>query len=152
MKVTADQIRKLREKTGAPIIRVKRVLEEVEGDEKKAEKILKKEGFEKASKRSDRETPQGLIETYVHHSGKVASVIELLCETDFVARNKLFRELAHDLALQLASMGAKDAKELEKQEFIKDPSKKVSDLVREVIAKTGENIRIGRIFRIELGK
>ena len=152
MKVTADQIRKLREKTGAPIIRVKRVLEEVEGDEKKAEKILKKEGFEKASKRSDRETPQGLIETYVHHSGKVASVIELLCETDFVARNKLFRELAHDLALQLASMGAKDVKELEKQEFIKDPSKKVSDLVREVIAKTGENIRIGRIFRIELGK
>jgi len=152
MKVTADQIRKLREKTGAPIIRVKRVLEEVGGDEKKAEKILKKEGFEKASKRSDRETPQGLIETYVHHSGKVASVIELLCETDFVARNKLFRELAHDLALQLASMGAKDAKELEKQEFIKDPSKKVSDLVREVIAKTGENIRIGRIFRIELGK
>ena len=152
MKVTADQIRKLREKTGAPMIRVKKVLVEVKGDNQKAEKILKKEGFEKASKRDERETSQGLIETYVHHSGKVASVVELLCETDFVARNKLFRELAHNLALQVASMGAKDAKELEKQEFIRDPSKKISDLVREVITKTGENIRIGRIFRIELGK
>lgn len=152
MKVTADQIRKLREKTGAPMIRVKKVLVEVKGDNQKAEKILKKEGFEKASKRGERETSQGLIETYVHHSGKVASIVELLCETDFVARNKLFRELAHNLALQVASMGAKDAKELEKQEFIRDPSKKISDLVREVITKTGENIRIGRIFRIELGK
>ena len=152
MKVTADQIRKLREKTGAPMIRVKKVLVEVKGDNQKAEKILKKEGFEKASKRDERETSQGLIETYVHHSGKVASIVELLCETDFVARNKLFRELAHNLALQVASMGAKDAKELEKQEFIRDPSKKISDLVREVITKTGENIRIGRIFRIELGK
>jgi len=152
MKVTADQIRKLREKTGAPMVRVKKVLVEVKGDNQKAEKILKKEGFEKASKRGERKTSQGLIETYVHHSGKVASVVELLCETDFVARNKLFRELAHNLTLQVASMGAKDAKELEKQEFIRDPSKKISDLVREVITKTGENIRIGRIFRIELGK
>ncbi|MCK4588290.1 elongation factor Ts [Candidatus Woesebacteria bacterium] len=152
MKVTADQIRKLREKTGAPMVRVKKVLVEVKGDDQKAEKILKKEGFEKAGKRGERETSQGLIETYVHHSGKVASVVELLCETDFVARNKLFRELAHNLTLQVASMGAKDAKELGKQEFIRDPSKKISDLVREVITKTGENIRIGRIFRIELGK
>lgn len=134
------------------MIRVKKVLVEVKGDNQKAEKILKKEGFEKASKRGERETSQGLIETYVHHSGKVASIVELLCETDFVARNKLFRELAHNLTLQVASMGAKDAKELEKQEFIRDPSKKISDLVREVITKTGENIRIGRIFRIELGK
>ncbi len=152
MKITADQIRKLREATGAPVLRTKKVLEEVKGDEKKAEKILKKEGFAKASKRKDRETSQGVVETYVHHSGKVASVIEVLCETDFVARNKLFKELAHNLALQVASMEAKDAKELEKQEFIRDPKKKISDLVKEVIAKTGENVRIGRIFRIELGK
>ncbi len=152
MKITADQIRKLREATGAPVLRTKKVLEEVKGDEKKAEKILKKEGFAKASKRKDRKTSQGVVETYVHHSGKVASIVEVLCETDFVARNKLFKELAHNLALQVASMGAKDAKELEKQEFIRDPKKKISDLVKEVIAKTGENVRIGRIFRIELGK
>lgn len=152
MKITADQIRKLREATGAPVLRTKKVLEEVKGDEKKAEKILKKEGFAKASKRKDRETSQGVVETYVHHSGKVASVVEVLCETDFVARNKLFKELAHNLALQVASMKAKDAKELEKQKFIRDSKKKISDLVKEVIAKTGENVRIGRIFRIELGK
>lgn len=151
-KLDVELIRELRKKTGAPIVRVKEVLEEVDGDKKKAEKILKKEGFEKAAKRKRRETSQGLIETYVHHSGKVASVVELLCETDFVARNKIFKTLAHDLALQVASMEAEDAEELKEQEFIKDPEKKVGDLVKEAIAKTGENIRIGRVFRIELGK
>lgn len=150
-KISANMIRKVRDATGAPMLRVKKVLEETKGDTKKAESILRKEGFEKAAKKAGRQTSQGLIETYVHHSGKIASVVELLCETDFVAKNKLFRELAHDLALQVASMGAKDSKELEKQEFIKDPSKKVSDLVKEVIAKTGENIRIGRVYKIELG-
>jgi len=152
IKITADQIRKLKEETGAPVIRAKKVLEEVRGDEKKASEILRQEGFEKAAKRQGRETSQGAIETYVHHSGKVASVIELLCETDFVARNELFKALAHDLALQVASMGAKDAADLAGQDFIKDPTKKVGDLVKEVIAKTGENIRIGRVFRVELGQ
>ena len=152
MKIDFDTIRKLREETGAPVIRVKKVLEEVNGDEKKAFEILQKEGFEKAAKREGRETSQGLLETYIHHSGKIASVVELLCETDFVARNELFKSLAHDLALQVASIGAKDADELLEQEFIKDPSKKVGDLVKEVIAKTGENVRVGRIFRVELGE
>lgn len=152
MKISFDTIRKLKEETGAPVIRVKKVLEEVEGDEKKAFEILQKEGFEKAAKREGRDTSQGLIETYMHHSGKVASMVELLCETDFVARNELFKNLAHDLALQVASLGAKDSEELMEQEFIKDPTKKVKDLVKEVIAKTGENVRVGRIFRVELGE
>lgn len=151
-KISMDQIRKLREKTGAPVVRAKKVLEEVKGDEKKAEKILKKEGFEKAAKRSDRATEQGIIATYNHHNQKVVAVVELFCETDFVARNDLFKELAHNLAMQTASMKAEDAKELEEQDYIKDPSKKVSELVKEVIAKTGENIRIGRVIRVELGK
>ena len=151
-KITIEQIRKLRESTGAPVIRAKKVLEEVGGDMKKAEKILRKEGFEKAAKRSGRATEQGIIATYNHHNQKVVGVVELFCETDFVARNDLFVELAHNLAMQTASMKAKDAEELEKQEFIKDPSKKVSELVKEVIAKTGENIRIGRVNRIELGE
>lgn len=151
-KIDTKLIKDLREKTGAPIIRVKEVLEEQKGDVKRAEKILKKEGFEKAAKRKGRETSQGVIETYVHHSGKVASVVELMSETDFVSRNEVFRGLAHDLALQVASMGAKDAEELKEQDYIKDPKKKVGNLVKEAIAKTGENIRIGRIFRIELGK
>ena len=150
-KISLDLIRKLKEETGAPVIRVKKVLEEVGGDEKKAFGILQKEGFEKAAKKEGRETSQGLIETYIHHSGKVAALVELFCETDFVARNELFRNLAHELALQVASMGAKSAEELSSQEFIKDPTKKVSDLVKEVIAKTGENVRVGRIYRVELG-
>lgn len=152
MKINIDQIRKLRDQTGAPVIRAKKVLEEVGGDDKKAFEILHKEGFEKAAKKSSRVTSQGKIFSYVHHTGKIASFVELFCETDFVARNELFEALGKDLSMQAASMSAKDSDELSGQEFIKDPTKKVGDLVKEVIAKTGENIRIGRVFRIELGK
>jgi Translation elongation factor Ts len=149
MKITADQVRKLKEESGAPVMRVKKVLEEQNGNEKKALEILQKEGFEKAAKREGRETSQGKIFTYVHHTGKVGSMVELLCETDFVARNELFEALGKDLALQLASMGEKD---FLKQDFIKDPSKKISDLIQQVIAKTGENIKLGRISRVALGE
>ena len=152
MKVSIDQIKKIRELTGAPVVRVKSVLEEVGGDENKAFKKLNKEGFEKLDMRQDRETKQGLVYAYTHHSGKVASIVEVLCETDFVARNEIFKGLVHDLALQIASMNPKDVKELEKQEFIKDPSKKILDLVKEVRVKTGENIRLGRFSRISLGE
>lgn len=152
LKINVDLIRKLKEQTGAPVIRAKKVLEEVGGDEKKAFAILQKEGFEKAADKENRETSQGLIETYVHHSGKVASIVEVFCETDFVARNELFKGLAHDLALQVASMEAEDSEDLLKQDFIKDPTKKVGELVKSVIAKTGENVRVGRIARFELGK
>ena len=152
MKISTDLIKKLREETGAPIIRVKKVLEEFDGDEVKALELLRKEGFEKAEKRTERTTSQGKIFSYVHHTGKVASLVEMLCETDFVARNELFEILGKDLCLQVASVEAKDSEELMSQEFIKDPSKKVLDLVKEVIAKTGENVRVGRIVRVELGK
>lgn len=151
MKITTDMIRKLREATGAPVMRVKKVLEEV-GSEKKAEEILKKEGFEKAAKREGRETSQGVVVSYAHHSGKIVATVELLCETDFVAKNELFGKLAYDLAMQVASMNPKNTKELESQEFIKDPARTISDLVKEVIAKTGENVKIGRFTRMELGK
>lgn len=152
MKISVELIKKVRKDTGAPVIRVKKILEEFKGDEKKAVELLKKEGFEKVAKREGRKTSQGLVEVYSHHSGKVASMVELLCETDFVARNELFKVLAHDLALQIASLDPKNVNDLLKQDFIKDPSKKISDLVKDVIVKTGENIRIGRIFRIELAK
>lgn len=148
-KISIELIKKLKEETGAPIIRVKKVLEEFDGNEKKAFEILQKEGFEKAAKREGRQTSQGKVFVYAHHTGKVVAVVELFSETDFVARNSLFEELGKDIAMQAASMGEKD---IEKQEFIKDPSKKVSDLIRAVIAKTGENIRLGRVLRVELGK
>ena len=148
-KIDVNLIKKLREETGAPITRVKKVLEEFKGDEKKALEVLRKEGFEKAAGKSERATGQGKIFTYSHHTGHIVSVVELLCETDFVARNELFENLGKDLALQVASMGEK---ELEKQDFIKDPSKKITDLIKEVVAKTGENIRLGRTIKVELGK
>ena len=148
-KLNIELIKKLKEATGAPIIRIKKVLEEFEGNEKKAFKVLEKEGFEKAAKREGRETSQGKVFVYAHHTGKVVAVVELFSETDFVSRNELFETLGKDIAMQTASMGEKD---IEKQEFIKDPSKKIGDLIKAVIAKTGENIRLGKIIRVELGK
>lgn len=144
-KINVNQLKKLREATGAPIVRVKSVLEEF--GEKKALEILKKEGFEKAEKRTDKVTGQGKIFVYQHHTGKVVGIVELLCETDFVARNELFEVLGKDLAMQAASMGEKD---FVSQEFIKDPDKKISDLIKEVIAKTGENIKLGRIVWMKI--
>lgn len=148
-KISIKLIKKLKEETGAPIIRVKKVLEEFDGNEKKAFEVLQKEGFEKAAKREGRQTSQGKVFVYAHHTGKVVGVVELFCETDFVSRNELFETLGKDIAMQVASMGEKD---IEKQEFIKDSSKKVGDLIKSVIAKTGENIRLGRVIRVELGK
>ncbi len=148
-KIDSALIKKVREETGAGVMRVKTVLEEVNGDEAKALEILKKEGLEKVAKREDRATGQGKVFSYNHHSNKIVSVVELFSETDFVAKNELFEELGKNIALQAASMGAED---MENQDFIKDPSKKIIDLIKEVIAKTGENIKLGRVVRIELGK
>ena len=144
-----DLIKKLREETGAGMMRVKQVLDEVKGDEAKALEILKKEGLGKVAKREERETGQGKVFSYAHHNQKLVSVVELLCETDFVAKNELFGTLGKEIALQVASMGDTDILE---QDFIKDPSKKISDLIKDVIAKTGENVRLGKIIRVELGK
>lgn len=147
-KINIELIKKLREETGVAIIRIREVLEEVNGDEKKALEILKKEGLEKAEKREGRETSQGKIFVYTHHTGKIVGIVELLCETDFVAKTDVFENTGKDLSMQAASMGVKD---FEKQDFVKDPGKKVSDLIKEVIAKTGENVKLGRVERIELG-
>jgi elongation factor Ts len=151
-KISMDLIKKLRDETGAGVMRVKTVLEDVKGDEKKALEILKKEGFEKVAKRADRVTGQGIVASYIHHSQKVGVLVEILTETDFVAKNELVHELGKEISLQIASMSPKDTDELESQDFIKDPKKKIIDLVKEVSSKTGENIKIGRFDRIEIGK
>lgn len=147
-KINTTLLKKVRNETGAGVMRVKQVLEEVKGDEAKALKILKKEGLEKVAKRENRETGQGKVFSYSHHNNKIVSVVELFSETDFVAKNELFEELGKNIALQAASMGEED---ILNQDFIKDPVKKISDLIKEVIAKTGENIKLGRVVRIELG-
>lgn len=148
-KIDINQIKKLREETGVAIIRIREVLEEVKGNEAKALIILKKEGLEKAEKREGRETGAGKIFVYQHHTGKVVGIVELLCETDFVAKTDQFETVGKDLAMQVASMGSE---KFEDQDFIKDGSKTVSTLIKEVIAKTGENIKLGRVVTFELGK
>ncbi len=150
-KISTDLIRKLRDETGAGVMRIKTVLDEVKANEKKALEILKKEGFEKGAKRADRETGQGIVVSYIHHSNKVGVLVEILCETDFVAKNELTNVLGKDIALQIASMNPKNNKELEAQDFVKDTSKKISELIKEVIAKTGENIKVGKFVRYEIG-
>ena len=152
MAITIDQIKSLREKTGAGIMESRRALEQTNGDEKKALEILKQKGLEVAAKKQERETKQGLIETYSHSGGKVVSIVELLCETDFVARNEDFKALAHELAMQVAAMNPKSVEELVGQEYIRDSSKKISDLLNDIISKIRENIKIGRIARFELGE
>lgn len=149
MAISAQQIKELREKTQAGFSDCKMALEEAGGDMKVAEEILRKKGFEKAAKKSDRETKSGLVESYVH-GGRIGVLVSLLCETDFVARTDEFKALAHEIALQVSSMDPKDVTALLKQEYIRDSSKTIEDLVKETIAKVGENIQIGEFKRSEI--
>jgi len=148
--VTSEQIKEFRQKTGFSIMECKRALEEADGDMKKAQEILIKKGAEKAEKKSDREAKQGLIETYIHNGGRVGVIVELNCETDFVARNEEFKSLAHDLAMHIAAMNPKDDKELSGQPFIKDESRTIDNLVKELVGKLGENIKIGKFARLAI--
>jgi elongation factor Ts len=165
--VSAAQVKELRERTGAGVMECKRALEEAEGDQERAAFLLQERGIELAEKRAHRETAQGLIECYIHAGGRVASMVEVNCETDFVARTDDFKKLAHDLAMQVVASDPLSVSEedlppgaegdpaelcLLRQPFIKDESRAVEDLVKEVIAKTGENIRVRRFARFELGQ
>ncbi|MBI2599210.1 translation elongation factor Ts [Candidatus Curtissbacteria bacterium] len=152
MTIPVDDIKKLREKTGGGIADCRKALAESGGDFAKAEDLLKSWGIDKAASKSDRVVGAGLIETYMHAGGKVGAMVEVNCETDFVARTDEFKNLAHEIAMQVAAMDPKDVKDLEKQEYIRDTSKTISDLIKEVIAKVGENIVVKRFERFELGQ
>jgi elongation factor Ts len=175
--ITADQVKQLREQSGAGIMDCKRALEEVGGDLDKAADLLKQQGLAKAEKKTGRAALQGLVEPYIHGGGRIGAIVEVNCETDFVARTSDFRELAHDLAMQVAATAptyvAKDdvpeeaweplerehggreqaaaAVVLLDQPFIKDPKLTIRDLVRDRIAKLGENIVVRRFARFEVG-
>lgn len=144
-----DDIKKLREKTGAGIADCREALEEAKDDFKKAEEIIKKKGLEKAAKKSERETHQGQIFSYVHGS-KVGVLVSLLCETDFVAKTTDFQNLGKEICLQIAAMHPKDAKELLEQESIRDPKLTMNDMINEVIGKLGENIKVAEFSRLSL--
>lgn len=149
--VNLQQLKKLREETSVSIADCRKALEESGGDYQKALEWLRKHGIEKAEKKQERETSQGLIDSYIHQNGRVGALVELLCETDFVARTDEFKNLAHELVMQVAAMNPKDVGSLLKQEYIRDSSKTVEDLIKETIAKLGENIVVKNFQRFEIG-
>lgn len=151
MEIKLDDIKKLRETTGAGIADSKEALIQSNGDFEKAKIYLKEKGIEKSSKKSDRAVGAGAVEVY-SHGGRVGVLIEVLCETDFVARTEDFKHLAHELALQVASMKPESVEDLLKQEYIRDGSQTIGDLIKSAIGKLGENIQVGRFERIALGE
>jgi len=175
--ITTEMIKELRERTGAGIMDAKRALEEAGGDMERAAEILRQQGLARAARKAGRTTSQGLVHAYIHGGGRIGALIEVNCETDFVARTAEFKQLVHDLAMQVAATapryvsaedvpadvleaGAQQAGSREKflqqvvllaQPFIKDPSRTVEDVIKEAIARLGENIRVRRFARFELG-
>ncbi len=196
MKITAEMVKKLRDMTGAGMMDCKKALQEADGDFDKAIEILRKKGAAKAAKKAGRATGEGIITSYVHFNGRIGVLLELNCETDFVARTDEFKELAYNLAKQVAAMSprwvsredvpqeviekekeiyreqlknsGKPENVIEKiiegklekffqenclleQDYIFDDKKKVKDVITEAIGKIGENIRVSRFVRLEVG-
>ncbi|MFC2069825.1 elongation factor Ts [Chloroflexota bacterium] len=166
MKIPTDKLKELREQTGAGIMACRNALVEAEIDMEKALQIIKDQSLFIVEKKKERATSQGLVEAYVHPGGRIGAMIELNCETDFVARTGEFKELAHNLAMQIAAMtpvyiSAEDIPEGEDldtqtvcllhQSYIRDPNLIIQDIVNETVAKVGENIKISRFARFELG-
>ncbi len=144
-------LKKLRIETSISLADCRQALETTNNNYKEAVVWLKKQGITKAEKKSDRKTSQGLVESYIHQNGRVGVLIEVLCETDFVARTNEFKNLVHEICMQVAAMNPKDIASLLKQEYIRDASKTVLDLIKEIIAKLGENIVVKRFQRFEIG-
>ncbi|MFH1617242.1 MAG: translation elongation factor Ts [Candidatus Margulisiibacteriota bacterium] len=195
--ISLDLIKSLREKTGCGMMDCKAALNETSGDTEKAIEILRKKGLASAAKRAGREASQGVVESYIHTGGKLGVLLEINCDTDFVARNTDFTAFAKEVAMQIAAQAplyvvkddvpleaiehekeiiseqakqeGKPEKALEKiiegridkyyqevclmeQPYIREPKKKVRDLLAELVAKIGENIVVRRFTRYQLGE
>jgi len=148
----AQEVAKLRGETGAGVMECKKALQDAADDYETAKALIKERGLARAAKKSDREANQGLVEAYIHGGGRIGALVELSSETDFVARNQDFRDLARDIAMQVAAMEPADVEELLKQPFIKNTGRTIGDLVTSVAASTGENVHVRRIARFELGQ
>jgi len=148
--ITIDKIKQLRQETGISIIECKKALEQAQGDVKRAKEILKSWGKKLSKKKAEREAKQGIIENYIHPNKKIGAMVELRCESDFVARSKDFQVLAHELCLQIAAMSPEDKKSFLSQPWIKDETKMIKGLIDEYIAKLGENIVVKRFVRYEI--
>ncbi len=169
MEISTQMIKELREETGAGVMDAKRALEEADGNAARAKEILREKGVAAAAKRADRETSNGVVESYIHAGGRIGVLVEVNCETDFVANTEDFRTLARNVAMQIAAMDPKliSAEEragnteyegsdeevcLLSQPFIRDPGRTIGQLVQDTVAKTGENVRVRRFVRFELGR
>jgi elongation factor Ts len=169
MAVSIESIKALRDKTSASIKDVRQALEEAGGDEQKAIAWLRERGAAIAAKRGERATGEGRVEAYVHHDGRIAALVEVVCETDFVARTAEFARFCKDIAMQVAAMRPKyisldeipqhaclsesDKKELTllEQPFVKDAKVSVGDLLKTLVSQTGENVKIRRFVVMAVG-
>ena len=151
MAIDIDQVKRLKELTGVGLTDAKKALQESGGDFDKALDAMRKKGLTRAEKRSEREARAGLIGSY-NHDGRIGVVVEINCETDFVARNDIFKELVKDVAMHIAASEPADVKGLLEQPFIKDLDQTVGDLVKDRAARLGENIVVRRFSRIALGE
>jgi elongation factor Ts len=165
--ISTEAVKELRQATGAGVMECKRALEEANGDMERAADILRQRGLALAEARAHRATTQGLVECYIHAGGRIGAMVELNCETDFVARTDAFKALAHDLAMQVAATGPLSISPddlpsgaegdpgemcLLLQPYIRDPSRTIQELISEAIAQTKENIQVRRFARFELGQ
>ncbi len=147
-----DKIKELREQTSAGVMDAKKALEEAGGDMTKAAEIIRAKGLSRAEGKSAREVKSGRVYCYTHGGGSAAAMVEVACETDFVAKTPEFETLCKEIALQIVSMNPKDVEQLLKQEYVRDGGKTIEELVKELISKTGENIQIVRFVRFKLGQ
>jgi elongation factor Ts len=152
MSFSMDDLKQLREDTGARIMDAKKALQEANGDMAKAKKLVEKKGLARAEKTSDRETKAGYVASYIHNNGQLASLVEVVCETDFVAKNEEFRTMADNIAMQVASMNPANVDELLEQEFIRDSSLTIEKLIKSLSGKIGEKMVINRFIRYEIGE
>jgi len=150
MKIPIEKIKRLRKQTNISITECKKALEKAEGSLEKALKILKKKRTNILAKKKGRRTQEGLIDIYLHPNKKVAAMVKVSCESDFVARNEELQQFTHELTMQIAAMDPSDIKELLSQSYIKDMEKTIKDLLEEVAAKLGENIKIEEFKRLEI--
>ena len=148
--ITTEQIKKLREETGLSVMECQKALEEAGGDKDKAIALLKEKGAEIAAKKSNRALGAGVIVSYIHTGETVGVMLELLCETDFVAKNSEFKSVARDIGMHIAAMDPSDTAELLEQPFIKNPEQKIGNLVNNTVQKFGERTEEGRFVRFSL--
>lgn len=148
--ITTAEIKALREETGLSIMQCQKALEAAGGDKVKAIALLKEKGAEIAAKKGDRTLGAGVVSAYIHAGDTVGAMVELLCETDFVAKNPEFKATAKEIAMHVAAMKPETVEELLTQPFIKDSSKTISDMINGTIQKFGERTEIGQIIRFAI--